>query len=141
MGFFLASFRAAGLTESRVVFLTAASCLYDSSSGVFLAVQGVLNLFDDDYDHFRVAFLLLAVLSLALTIALAYCWRLSGCDQVDLEVDDRKNATALRLRDRPFGRGQLYTLEFALLAAWVTLGMFKAIGYLGTIYDCTISAF
>ena len=35
MGFFLASFRAAGLTESRVVFLTAASCLYDSSSGVF----------------------------------------------------------------------------------------------------------
>ena len=29
MGFFLASFRAAGLTESRVVFLTAASCLYD----------------------------------------------------------------------------------------------------------------
>ena len=141
MGFFLASFRAAGLTESRVVFLTAASCLYDSSSGVFLAVQGILNLFDNDYDHFRVAFLLLAVLSLALTIALAYCWRLSGCDQVDLEIDDRKNATATRLRDRPFGRGQLYTLEFALLAAWVTLGMFKAIGYLGTIYDCTIPAF
>jgi hypothetical protein len=135
MGFFLASFRAAGLTESRVVFLTAASCLYDSSSGVFLAVQGILNLFDNNYGHFRFAFLLLAVLSLALTIALAYCWRLSGCDAVDHEVDDRKNTTALRLKDRPFGRGQLYTLEFALLSTWVTLGMFKAIGYLGTIYD------
>ena len=43
------------------------------------------------------------------------------------QVDDRKNATALRLKDRPFGRGQLYTLEFALLATWVTLGMFKAV--------------
>ena len=88
MGFFLASFRAAGLTESRVVFLTAASCLYDSSSGVFLAVQGVLNLFDNNYGHFRFAFLLLAVLSLTLTVALAYCWRLSGCDAVDHEVHD-----------------------------------------------------
>ena len=88
MGFFLASFRAAGLTESRVVFLTAASCLYDSSSGVFLAVQGILNLFDNNYGHFRVAFLLLAVLSFALTIALAYCWRLSGGDAVDHEVHD-----------------------------------------------------
>ena len=48
------------------------------------------------------------------------------------QVDDRKNATASRLKDRPFGRGQLYTLEFALLSTWVTLGMFKAIGYLGT---------
>ena len=71
MGFFLASFRAAGLTESRVVFLTAASCLYDSSSGVFPAVQGIL-LFDNQYGHFRFAFLLLAVLSLALS------WRTAG---------------------------------------------------------------
>jgi hypothetical protein len=90
-------------------------------------VQGILNLFDNNYGHFRFAFLLLAVLSLALTIALAYCWRLSGCDAVDHEVDDRKNTTALRLKDRPFGRGQLYTLEFALLSTWVTLGMSKAV--------------
>lgn len=135
MGFFLAAFRAAGLTESRVVFLTAASCLYDSSSGVFLVVQGLLNVYDDGYGHFRAAFLLLAVLSLFLTLALAYAWRLSGADLVDREVDNRKHDDAPRLYNRPFGAGQLHTLEFGLLSAWTILGMFKAIGYLGTIYD------
>ena len=93
-------------------------------------------------DAFRDAFLGLACASAALTTALALSWR-RGAATVPADADaatassDEAAPDKRRERpaDRPFGREQLATPEFCLLAAWVVVGVFKAVFYLGTIYD------